>query len=240
MIDQASSRFNVSTADLVADGSFAESRFRVDIDPASPDSLFSVETLSLGISGLGVPAGHQEAWLEVTHKSIVHREGEFAGGIQIELSPEGPSATLNTEAFSGDEIGGNEVVGWPGLEVVRGAAPPGADAIDIKMRVGLDPSDPDDIVIYPLITEGRVWESDRDLMGHDPMVLTMSGYLSRFQGIKVSYIKEAGVGRFGGQIIIDLLKLTGIPDSRIQISPTLGEELFSPLEISCSDGVSEA
>lgn len=233
---QASSRLDVSTADLTQDGSFAESYLRVDVDPASPDSLLSVEAIGSGAFGFAPQGGSQEAWLEVVKGGATHREGAFPGGIEAAFAPEGTSFTLRSEAFSGDEIAGAHAIAWHGYEIDRKAAPPGVDVVNLQMRVVHDSTT---TTVYPLVTGGRAWNSKRDLIGHNPMEIGLQGYLSRFERVKITYIKEAGVSLTHGEIIIALLNLLGVPNSRIAISPDAGTELLSQLEIICTEGLPE-
>ena len=251
MILLAQSHFSLSQVDL-APGPFADSRFTVDVEGAVGDSKFSIETTDAGALGLVAPSGPQTAELIFVHAGVDHSETGLAAAdpVAISMADDGITFQMSTHAFEGDEVAGAEQVAWHGYEILRSVAPPGADAIDVVLAVQIDPSDDTSVHRYPVITGGRVWDSNRALIGHDPMPLVGGSYLSRFEGRKTDiYRKLAGVGLHHGQIIIDLLMLPGtegvaldpgIPASRIAISPTLGHELKSLYERSCFDPIAAA
>ncbi len=236
MIELTSSRFKLSQVGLPDDGSSAESRFVVDVDPAGSDSRFKVETVGSGQLGLGVPSEPQESWLTVTHNGVKRHDGELVD-TEFGLAPDGSDFQLATHGFEGDEIAGTETQAWHGRAVDRGAAPPGSDEIDLGWDVNIPGIGE---VSYPILTGGRVWSSTEALIGHDPTDLQGNGYLSRFEGVEVSYVKAVGEAKTHGVIIPEILALAGVPAERIAISPSLGHPLENILELRCADGVAEA
>lgn len=238
MLFQAQTFFSVDTTGLTEDGSFAETRFDIDVDPATSDSRFSVETISSGPLGLAIPTEQQEAWLGFDHAGVSRFRPELFD-FQLSLTPDaGTEFTLSTQGFEGDEIGGSETLAWHGRAVDRGAAPPGSDAIDLWFEVIFDPTVTER---YELMTEGRVWRSAEPLIGHGPTVLSGKGYLSRFEGILVDvFRKAAGTPLFHGEIIQSHLAAIGIPVGRILVASALGEPLNSLYERACFEGLAEA
>lgn len=240
MLELAASFFKVSTKDLVEDGSFSESRFKVDVDSgtASSGSLFQVETVGSGPLALGIPTTRQEAWLVVAHGGTSRYDGEFPTGLEISFAAEGTTFVLPTHGYEGDEVSGTQTLAWHGRAIDRGAAPPGSDVIDISMSVqfpGITAP-----VSYPLVTGARVWGSTEPLIGRSPVVLRGGDYLSRFQGIEVEYDKPIGAEAYAGQIIDALLFAAGMPASRIAVSATLGEPIAKLIEARCVDAVGES
>ena len=237
MLFQAQTFFRVDTR-VDEDGSFAQTRFIVDVDPTPSDTRFEVETISSGPLGLAIPSGNQEAWLGFDHAGVSRRAQELFE-FSLSITPDaGPEFTLRTHGFEGDEIGGNETLAWHGRAIDRGAAPPGSDAIDLWFEVIFEPTLTER---YQLLTEGRVWRSEEPLIGYEPTTIEGKGYISRFEGVLVrKFSKPAGTALFHGEIIQAHLLAVGIPASRISIPSQLGHSLSALYERACFEGVAEA
>ncbi len=224
----------------------AEARSRVSVDSAgAPLDLRTARsrmtTVSAAPLGLGTLAERQNADLGLTSDfAFVGFVGQIAtDGMEITLAPEGPAFRFAVPGYAGSERpGGTRARLFPGdITTSRGAPNVLVDLHNDVQFGGIT-----DRVRMPIITGGQLAGPGivQPLVDTFPEVISGTGYLSRFRHVQIDYRKPAGEERFHGQIITDLVRLTGVPASRILISPTAGRPLLGLLELKCEEGIPRA
>lgn len=239
MIILASTRSKITVGPIGTDGDEAFSRIDVADPPDAASARSRLETVSSGPLGLAAPSGRVDSWLKAFSDGteVPDFEGTLTGLTEVGIAPAGSTWQLGTAGFTGSERDVTVAELWHRTIMGAGGAPNIAVSIQIGVDFGLG-----ELSYYPLLTDGNIDGVRQPLLGHSPVELSGTDYLTGFEEAKVEYSKPGGVGRHAGQMIRDILLLAGIPTEKIGIDPEAGwgVELTTLYEIHCEPGVPAA